>query len=254
MINHICQGKRISIHSPHTRGDSPLIKRPLILRDFNPLPSYEGRLHVPHGVRRRAYFNPLPSYEGRRKSSRPIVKPTDFNPLPSYEGRLVGGQIQIEPVLFQSTPLIRGETMGFEGIFFGERFQSTPLIRGETVVLPLRGRTRADFNPLPSYEGRPAPCGFPSSRPLISIHSPHTRGDLRRKGRTTHHQHFNPLPSYEGRLRRGAWRQSCHTISIHSPHTRGDRVINKFAETFKISIHSPHTRGDACMSCKSPSD
>ena len=56
---------------------------------------------------------------------------------------------------------------------------------------------------------------------LISIRSPHARGDL-----------FN--------ARQHRRRQ----ISIHSPHTRGDFFALSSAFSAKISIHSPHTRGD----------
>ena len=56
---------------------------------------------------------------------------------------------------------------------------------------------------------------------LISIHSPHTRGDV----------------SGDEREPRG-------NISIHSPHTRGDALGSHDLELEIISIHSPHTRGD----------
>ncbi len=91
---------------------------------------------------------------------------------------------------FQSTPLMRGETSssGCEGLA-RIRFQSTPLMRGETPVRrSLQQRSR-----------------------IISIHSPHARGD-----RTGHSPggtgHFNPLPSCEGR------HQLSSTWSVRSPH------------------------------------
>ena len=40
------------------------------------------------------------------------------------------------------------------------------------------GRTRTNFNPLPSYEGRPLCAALLVLRRQISIHSPHARGDL----------------------------------------------------------------------------
>ena len=55
-------------------------------------------------------------------------------------------------------------------------FQSTPLIRGETLILDEALGETINFNPLPSYEGRPV------SRSIREIK-----------------RHFNPLPSYEGR-------------------------------------------------------
>ena len=38
------EGVQISIHSPHTRGDSTTKGARTYLEDFNPLPSHEGRL------------------------------------------------------------------------------------------------------------------------------------------------------------------------------------------------------------------
>ena len=102
---------------------------------------------------------------------------------------------------------------------------------------------------------------------LISIHSPHARGDQRLRRIVDFHFYFNPLPSCEGRRRLPDSRFACHhfnplpscegrparriairnadSISIHSPHARGDlrHWIPGNDET--ISIHSPHARGDA---------
>ena len=79
---------------------------------------------------------------------------------------------------FQSTPLMRGETVNAERRDFASLFQSTPLMRGET-----RDKSVIAFF-------------F-----IISIHSPHARGDvwLRRWGTQI-------------------------LISIHSPHARGDSI------------------------------
>ena len=126
--------QRISIHSPHTRGDSPAIISARVRPHFNPLPSYEGRHCWPPTPCHQRNFNPLPSYEGRRKlanmsqaqaafQSTPLIRgetvalrvcvnaEPDFNPLPSYEGRLKERGFRKRPSLFQSTPLIRGETI-----------------------------------------------------------------------------------------------------------------------------------------------
>ena len=149
---------------------------------------------------------------------------------------------------FQSTPLMRGET----GNEFGRNgyitFQSTPLMRGETKEPQGQGEQPVYFNPLPSCEGRrliwPPPLLIPLNfNPLpscegrrsvalavelfllISIHSPHARGDL------------YSLSSL-----------SRCVISIHSPHARGDRVLRHALASTRISIHSPHARGDAFCS------
>ena len=57
----------------------------------------------------------------------------------------------------------------------------------------------SNFNPLPSHEGRPDRPRLCACIKDISIHSPHTRGDV-----------FGDEMACEG------------LISIHSPHTRGD--------------------------------
>ena len=90
------------------------------LDDFNPLPSYEGRLtrggkpvtdadisiHSPHTRGDNApvpcaavdqNFNPLPSYEGRHAHQNHALDCADFNPLPSYEGRRQRRMLQYTP-------------------------------------------------------------------------------------------------------------------------------------------------------------
>ena len=58
---------RISIHSPHTRGDASVNIWGSLVFNFNPLPSYEGRRRAAgSGTRISCNFNPLPSYEGRQ--------------------------------------------------------------------------------------------------------------------------------------------------------------------------------------------
>ena len=102
---------------------------------------------------------------------------------------------------------------------------------------------------------------------MISIHSPHARGDNTYRPTTARPCHFNPLPSCEGRP--SEFIATCHTyifqstplmrgetvdtvsalasprISIHSPHARGDKMTKPEGLTGNISIHSPHARGDA---------
>ena len=101
---------RISIHSPHARGDSAGTSGRRSFRHFNPLPSCEGRLDAGRLSGRRSDFNPLPSCEGRRFQgyatradinisihspyargdfwlNRCGSRFSNFNPLPSCEGR-----------------------------------------------------------------------------------------------------------------------------------------------------------------------
>ena len=151
---------QISIHSPHTRGDS-----------------------------RRT----------RQKTAR-----ENFNPLPSHEGRLEADYIIVFGGTFQSTPLTRGETCSrpYPG-FRARRFQSTPLTRGETGETKLDDG-RQEFQSTPLTRGETSLSASERPRPLISIHSPHTRGDLPRLRDPRRHQYFNPLPSHEGRQRKHA--------------------------------------------------
>ena len=57
---------RISIHSPHARGDMVLYSQAKVDTNFNPLPSCEGRQLFRISVDLYLYFNPLPSCEGRQ--------------------------------------------------------------------------------------------------------------------------------------------------------------------------------------------
>ena len=100
----------ISIHAPHTRGDRVRRHGALRLHDFNPRPSYEGRLPQDAVPAMSIDFNPRPSYEGRRIPEHEIRAAVYFNPRPSYEGRLGLGNNMTTTESFQSTPLIRGAT------------------------------------------------------------------------------------------------------------------------------------------------
>ena len=121
---------------------------------------------------------------------------------------------------FQSTPLMRGETEVKRPQFVGQGFQSTPLMRGETsaravyreavqisihsphargdsVKLSWSGAT-ADFNPLPSCEGRLKQLkSYMMSYHFNPLPSCEGRQPSINKGFDV--LHFNPLPSCEGR-------------------------------------------------------
>ena len=106
-------------------------------------------------------------------------RPDDFNPLPSCEGR--------------QTKMVYPDP--------AHEFQSTPLVRGETSATIGRPSRDAYFNPLPSCEGRRRRLSADHQGTLISIHSPHARGDCAARIDRRPPRHFNPLPSCEGRLR-----------------------------------------------------
>ncbi len=143
--------------------------------DFNPLPSYEGRLRrlaQDYALRKISIHSP--HTRGDSSISTTASPATNFNPLPSYEGRRARYGALLPRSSFQSTPLIRGETGGHLPCnTYSRQFQSTPLIRGETLRFSSTATPRHHFNPLPSYEGRrpqecrqPSPCRFQST-PLI---------------------------------------------------------------------------------------
>ena len=146
----------------------------------------------------------------------------NFNPLPSYEGRPVCIRRSCRRQQFQSTPLIRGETIAVGAvsspvtisihsphtrgdlcalILTGaqKRFQSTPLIRGETCVMTALYSSRT-FQSTPLIRGETLTKSLGLFRFRISIHSPHTRGDMLPSSDIMPSAYFNPLPSYEGRL------------------------------------------------------
>ena len=173
----------ISIHAPHTRGDSSGSKAMRFSSRFQSTPLIRGATRLRCRERARTgHFNPRPSYEGRPWSSWRASAASYFNPRPSYEGRLWAMARVAGSTKFQSTPLIRGATIDDayhrRGAYIsihaphtrGDRgrvrdhggpgtFQSTPLIRGVTVHPTWRFAFARHFNPRPSYEGRPARDG-----------------------------------------------------------------------------------------------
>ena len=162
-------------------------------------------------------------------------------------GRRKGGpNMSTEISVFQSTPLMRGETTMEKANVLQVKFQSTPLMRG-------RDACRASAT-LPA---------------LISIHSPHARGDAESSVEGSERRPFQSTPLMRGEtlsmlkntffvfpfqstpLMRGETRPAVDvpyrgkTISIHSPHARGDPAAPYFPICrYEISIHSPHARGD----------
>lgn len=79
------------------------------------------------------------------------------------------------------SPRARGDPKTYVVDTANEIFQSTPLMRGETVAaLGLLAVVGANFNPLPSCEGRHIPTMQHRRRFTISIHSPRARGDVQR--------------------------------------------------------------------------
>ncbi len=155
------------------RGETGIIHRIITLKDFNPLPSCEGRHRgqelsvckhrfqsTPH-ARRHAIHQCLPSAQ-------------DFNPLPHARGDLPQKQIASVVVISIHSPHARRLLTAGSGRAVYE-FQSTPLMRGET-------RQKLGYY----------------NTSAISIHSPHARGDPLIVLNAAVHPYFNPLPSCEG--------------------------------------------------------
>ena len=166
---------QISIRSPHTRGDCELW-HPYNQTQISIHPLIRGETYPKRQSPCCPYFNPLPSYEGRRFSPSPSNSDPKFQSTPLMRGETFRSVTEYHECIFQSTPLMRGETKAPTSESPAGVFQSTPLMRGETV--PVSGLHR--------------------SQP-ISIHSPHARGDARRRADFRQSADFNPLPSYEGR-------------------------------------------------------
>ena len=100
-------------------------------------------------------------------------------------------------------------------------FQSTPLMRGETTENFIQ-------------------CTFA----MISIHSPHARGDALRQTAPAGYRHFNPLPSCEGRPEKPSASASAGNFNP-LPSCEGRLTATGLLHIdSEISIHSPHARGD----------
>ena len=122
-------------------------------------------------------------------------------------------------------------------------FQSTPLMRGETTIISFW-----QVQPMISIHSPHARGDFCKIAlkidGFISIHSPHARGDVSRQQADVFSYHFNPLPSCEGRLKHPYFLlMLCHFNPL--PSCEGRLVGQKmpYAPPW-ISIHSPHARGD----------
>ena len=102
---------------------------------------------------------------------------TDFNPLPSCEGRLIFIRFRLPPYNFNPLPSCEGR----------------PLSR-------VKFRYTAYFNPLPSCEGR-LNAASPKLGVIISIHSPHARGDQLAKCFTICFFPFQSTPLMRGETR-----------------------------------------------------
>ena len=146
---------RISIHSPHTRGD--------IIGIFQ--------------TNQKCLFQSTPLIRGETPSLTQKGSASKFQSTPLIRGETKCNSRRAWKLAFQSTPLIRGETICCKRLWKPAYISiHSPHTRGDGWLFPAVCGI-LDFNPLPSYEGRhEGQCDFHLGL-HISIHSPHTRGD-----------------------------------------------------------------------------
>ena len=218
---------RISIHSPHTRGDAGRKGRGNRLLDFNPLPSHEGRRQISVGFN-DCFFISIHSPHTRGDPLIDKIAALEAISIRSPHARGDRSRISrsLEQTISIHSPHTRGDVQdALSSAGNGGISIRSPHTRGDD--LAVRDLQRGfDFNPLPSHEGRQVSSGQACTC-SISIHSPHTRGDKYHQGKLVHARfqstplirgetqlsaklgilvtHFNPLLSCEGR-RGGKWK------------------------------------------------
>ena len=94
-----------------------------------------------------------------------------------------------------------------------------------------------NFNPLPSHEGRPTQGRYTGKSSPISIHSPHTRGDILQTA-SRFSAKFQSTPLTRGETISCRAQRRKKKISIHSPHTRGD-VSRRFPNAYLYTYFNP---------------
>ena len=138
---------------------------------------------------------------------------------------------------------MRGETKSRKPGIMHMQFQSTPLMRGETSARAFARSSSANFNPLPSCEGRQ----YSQLTSVIHRHFnplPSCEGRRYSERFSVAANDFNPLPSCEGRLATLVIRILNAKISIHSPHARGDKRCQSGMKTFGTFQSTPLMRGE----------
>ena len=145
-------------------------------------------------------FQSTPLVRGETSAGRISARRYDFNPLPSCEGRPVQRILDAFIIgISIHSPLTRGDASRSDRRACRRPISiHSPHTRGDCPS-PCRPSRRTYFNPLPSREGRHLgididkavrefqstplmrgethPTSFPLVGDVISIHSPHTRGD-----------------------------------------------------------------------------
>ena len=237
---HINIPIRISIHSPLTRGDFFALSSAFSAKISIHSPLTRGDPIRPENISGLTDFNPLPSHEGRPGRKVCALEHRDFNPLPSHEGRLVTHEVYcVYKQISIHSPLTRGDPFCQIPSVLLPPFQSTPLSRGETHEGGRRATRIADFNPLPSHEGRHYQRAIPAAV-NISIHSPLTRGDQAAPTPARRAFNFNPLPSHEGRLYprgRGSGENDFNPLPSHEGRRAGKAELSTTSDFNPLPSH-----------------
>ena len=168
---------RISIHSPHARGDGAPPEGGSTKRDFNPLPSCEGRQNEDLEMTVEVLFQSTPLMRGETLYSNQcgFVKAFQSTPLMRGETKAALWPIRWK-IISIHPPHARGDPSSRQrgsSIFY---FNPLPSCAGRQGNEPFR-RYHRNFNPLPSCEGRRHRRARSQTAEDISIHSPHARGD-----------------------------------------------------------------------------
>ncbi len=238
--------------------------------------------------RRETTFSPFqstPLMRGETKARRICSRRKRFQSTPLMRGEtLTDDERRVDADISIHSPHARGDLKAISRIQGAAISIHSPHARGDRTQVYL-GRDAADFNPLPSCEGRPS-GGMQHGKRLRFQSTPLMRGETlsgiviakRRKS-------FQSTPLMRGETQKRIIAASGGDISIHSPHARGDTLQRVRGETqggalahaqtthFNplpscegrlptrrqregqnfISIHSPHARGDRLLAlCSCP--
>ena len=157
-----------------------------------------------------------------------------FNPRPSWEGRQeyeVGCKILLGISI--RVPRGRDDPAQSRCLRALVSFQSASLVGGTTTGQADIFRLRDDFNPRPSWEGRPGSVMEVSPvQPRFQSASLVGGTTFCRIALPSGVRYFNPRPSWEGRPRAGGVYRNYGEISIRVPRGRDDRLGRLHGRSF----------------------
>ena len=146
----------ISIHSPHARGDNRLVIKGVIQKISIHSPHARGDPSLLRYPARSCHFNPLPSREGRRgKTDGDGAGRAISIHSPHARGDSHRQPDVARPPISIHSPHARGDGFPTSGLVNMHISIHSPHVRGDPSVQRVVD-WRANFNPLPSCEGRRA--------------------------------------------------------------------------------------------------